>query len=177
MHTLHLIHFTHLSKFLWSNNKNNNNAVIAVCVAFADTHTHTRTADALGLFVCMHAYYAKFNFGAAAALSLCLSFSTLTRALSLSLTPFRLILLSSLPFYMEFLFAQKEWRVHCCFCFAYTHAHTHTCAHTDTQMHTTHSGSSTMYMIILRHFSFSSCSFFLQTPNYFFSSLLRIPFL
>lgn len=86
MHTLHLIHFTHLSKFLWSNNKNNNNAVIAVCVAFADTHTHTRTADALGLFVCMHAYYAKFNFGAAAALSLCLSFSTLTRALSHSLS-------------------------------------------------------------------------------------------
>lgn len=86
VHTLHLIQFTHLSKFLCNSN---NNAVIAVCVAFADTHT--RIADALGLFVCMHAYYAKFNFGAAAlSLSLCLSHSTLT--------PFRLFLLSSLPF-------------------------------------------------------------------------------
>lgn len=60
-----------------------------------------------------------------------------------------------------------------CFCFACTdtgartYAHKHTHKHCHSHMHTHSSGRSTMYMIILRHFCFSSCSF-LQTPNNFF---------
>lgn len=86
VHTLHLIHFTHLSKFLCNNN---NNAVIAVCVAFADTHTYTYSRRPR--IVCMYAcVLCEVQLRRSSSLSLCLSHSTLT--------PFRLFLLSSLPF-------------------------------------------------------------------------------
>lgn len=113
VHTLHLIQFTHLSKFLCNSN---NNAVIAVCVAFADTHT--RIADALGLFVCMHAYYAKFNFGAAA-LSLSLSLAQHSHSLS-----FVSAILAT--FFTFNFFLRKRSGASTAASVLHTHTHTHT---------------------------------------------------
>lgn len=141
-----------------------------LCSFCRHTRIHIQQTPSACLYVCMRIM--RSSTSAQQQLSLCLSFSTLARSLSHSLS-FVSAILATFLHVISFCakgVARPLLLLFCIHTYTHTRAHWHSNAHdAQWQQHNVHDYFAALFLFVM--------FLFLQTPNYFFSSPLRILFL